>query len=73
MKPIIAFHKDADGNVLDAKATEYSFELESWMRSLRVEPGDSITFSEKTVRKDEVEAAKAETVVSITKSEKVKA
>lgn len=67
MKPIIAFHKDADGNLLDAKATEWSHELDNWMRALSVRPGDTITFSEKAVRRDaEVEPQAIDTSGSVT-------
>ena len=53
MNPLHAKHVDADGKVMAVIATEYNFQLNDWLRGLRIQPGDKIEFEPLHVRKEE--------------------
>lgn len=55
MRPLYALHKNADGKIVDAVASEWSHKITDWLRSLDIRAGDTIEFGEKAERP--VEAA----------------
>jgi hypothetical protein len=49
-KDLYALHKDANGGIVDAIASDYSFKITDWLKSLDVRAGDTIVFGEKAER-----------------------
>lgn len=53
MKPMYALHKDSSGAILSAGSFSYDYELQPWLRTLDLRPGDRIEFGEAVKRADE--------------------
>lgn len=53
-RPLYAIHKDANGKVLNAMASDWSHEMNRWLQSLDPRPGDTVEFGEKAKREDAV-------------------
>ncbi len=61
--PLYALHKDANGKVLNASSSNYSFELSSWLRALDIRAGDKVEFEALAVRpKETTEEATEEAI-----------